>query len=253
MQYTNNNKNKMTAASMAVQETPLNLLSDLPTEIPKVKLNIPTIGGNTEKREVPTSNGDSAELHFYALREYNEMADQLQFNAADHWTHYRSTQTEPLRSQWDSMVVGMPRTIWNCNAQVTALTATSVREDAYEKFQDHLHVVKKPKILTPTQTENRLRVLNLYSLNLPSTAGAVTAMNERQLCNHYFRMMPMSYQTAFKRSGQTLNNATLLNLSTYFDTLHNMEPTEYKPKRQFESNNNNANNERSFVWQSKTL
>ena len=60
----NNNKNKMTAASMAVQETPLKLLSDLPTEIPKVKLNIPTVGGNTEKREAPTSNGDSVELHF---------------------------------------------------------------------------------------------------------------------------------------------------------------------------------------------
>lgn len=239
-----------------IRQAPLPLLAQVPDKVERVKLIIPTAGGGVIKREHPMSDGSSIEHHLFCLKEFEEMALQLAFDGDDHFSCYRQTLQEPLRTQWDGQIAGVARTIANWQVQIQTLLTSFIPPDAYEKYEDYLAVVKKPRKMTPTQLANRLRVLNLYSVRLPSTAGVPQLMPERKLCTHFFRMMPPQFKSAYKSSGQTLTGATLLALATYFDTLAMMESSggakrhggsnndggSHKKQRHNNNNNNNKYN-----------
>lgn len=130
----------------AIKQTPLSIIATMPENMHPIKLHIPDdAGGPDLKREHPTADGENLEALLYCLKEFNEMATHLQFDGADHFDQYCQTLREPLRTQWDGQVVGVAQTIPNWRAELSTFMRSLLPPDAYEKFEDYLQVVKKPR------------------------------------------------------------------------------------------------------------
>lgn len=213
-----------------IKQTPLSIIQADMSSLHNAKLVIDMNNNTTVKKEVPTSDGTSVEQHLYARKEFEELATAYGFDAGRKYEHYRQTLHEPLRTQWDAIAMAGNKDDQAWTADQDELMGMIAPDDAYEKYEDYLSVVKKPRKMKPSLLANRLRVLNLYSANLPSGQGPVTPMNNRRLLITYFRMMPTMYQHQFKRAGRSLATETLHGLSTYFDTLASLEPTEPRKK-----------------------
>ena len=228
------------SADSAIKQTPLSIIKKTEHgELSIAKLMIEMDDGNYLKKEVPMTDGTDIETFLYCKKEFDELAAALGFDADNKFTQYRQTLKEPLRTQWDSILVNVNNKTNNTfKASVTELMETVAPEDAYERFEDYLDVIKKPRRMTPTMLANRLKVLNLYSKYLPSGQGdEVEPLSDRRLVIIFYRMMPTAYQHQFKRAGKSLGSQTLKGLATYFDTLQSLEPTERTKKYANKSQN----------------
>ena len=82
----------------------------------------------------------------------------------------------------------------------------------------------KPRSLTPPALANRLRVLNMYSVALPTNIGnPPELLTDDKLKAIYFRMMPISWQNSFRQAGKRMLTHSLASLSEYMQTLSSLD------------------------------
>ena len=105
-----------------------------------------------------------------------------------------------------------------------AFISTLLSDDAYDNLMFYLEQVVKPRDFTAHALANRLRVLNVYSVALPTNTGApAKLLTDDTLKAIYFRMMPIDWQISFRQAGKCIVTYTLASLSEYMQTLASLD------------------------------
>ena len=105
-----------------------------------------------------------------------------------------------------------------------AFISTLLSDDAYDNLMFYLEQVVKPRDFTAHALANRLRVLNVYSVALPTNTGApAKLLTDDTLKAIYFRMMPIDWQISFRQAGKCITTYTLASLSEYMQTLASLD------------------------------
>jgi hypothetical protein len=126
---------------------------------------------------------------------------------------------------WDASIYDIPRTEVGFEIALTAFIHTILSDDAYENLMVYLDQTIKPRSLTPPAlVANCLRVLNRYSVALPTnTENPPELLTDDKLKAIYFRMMPISWQNSFRQAGKRMLTHSLASLSEYMQTLSSLD------------------------------
>eukprot|EP00978_Attheya_sp_CCMP212_P045637 scaffold354410_cov40-Attheya_sp.AAC.1 len=101
------------------------------------------------KNEVPLFYGGDAEAMIRTVREFDEVADDLEFTEAhEKFTNFRKCLRDVARDDWDTAKVGQDMTIAGFKAMMYAWKLMILPEDIYEAQKSYIETVKKPYTMT---------------------------------------------------------------------------------------------------------
>jgi hypothetical protein len=132
--------------------SPLLLTTVLPTEWTREKVEYTRADGSIGKVLLPTHAAGSVEHILYCLTEFLEAANEYGWQGQVRFQKYRKTLRENARTKWDLSVAAGPhnfqiasffQNIWHMVAQMAG-------PQAYDKFVDYMHHVKKPASMDPS-------------------------------------------------------------------------------------------------------
>eukprot|EP00978_Attheya_sp_CCMP212_P038902 scaffold197348_cov48-Attheya_sp.AAC.1 len=132
------------------------------------------------KNEVPLFYGGDAEAMICTVREFDEVADDLEFTEAHvKFTNFRKCLRDVARDDWDTAKVGQAITIAGFKAMMYAWKLMILPEDIYEAQKNYI--------------ETRLRQMASYLPEFPIPMAG-TALSETDLKNIIFHGMPNAWQ-----------------------------------------------------------
>eukprot|EP00978_Attheya_sp_CCMP212_P014097 scaffold35784_cov27-Attheya_sp.AAC.1 len=141
------------------------------------------------KNEVPLFYGGDAEAMIHTVREFDEVADDLEFTEAHKkFTNFRKCLHDVARDDWDNAKVGQAMTI----------------ADIYEAQKNYIETVKKPYTMTMAS----------YLPEFPRPMAA-TALSKTDLKNIIFRRMPNAWQENFIHANMRISSITLAQMTDY--------------------------------------
>eukprot|EP00978_Attheya_sp_CCMP212_P002317 scaffold4796_cov57-Attheya_sp.AAC.5 len=142
------------------------------------------------KNEVPLFYNGDAEAMICTVREFDEVADDLEFTEVhEKFTNFRKCLRDVARDDWDTAKVGQDMTIAGFKATMYAWKLMILPEDIYEAQKNYIETVKKPYTMTVQDFVKRLRQMASYLPEFPKPMAA-TALSETDLKNIIFRGMP---------------------------------------------------------------
>eukprot|EP00978_Attheya_sp_CCMP212_P011224 scaffold27572_cov24-Attheya_sp.AAC.1 len=101
------------------------------------------------KNEVPLFYGGDAEAMIHTVREFDEVADDLEFTEAhEKFTNFRKCLRDVARDDWDNAKVGQAMTIAGFKDMMYAWKLMILPEDIYEAQKNYIEIVKKPYTMT---------------------------------------------------------------------------------------------------------
>eukprot|EP00978_Attheya_sp_CCMP212_P032678 scaffold128677_cov51-Attheya_sp.AAC.5 len=141
------------------------------------------------KNEVPLFYGSDAEAMIHIVREFDEVADDLEFTEA----HEKFT---------------------NFGNNNVCLETNDLPEDIYEAQKNYIETVKKPYTVTVCDFVKRLRQMASYLPEFPRPMAA-TVLSETDLKNIIFRGMPNAWQENLVHVNMRISSITLAQMTNY--------------------------------------
>eukprot|EP00978_Attheya_sp_CCMP212_P002118 scaffold4359_cov53-Attheya_sp.AAC.1 len=167
------------------------------------------------KNEVPLFYGGDAEAMIRTVREFDEVADDLEFTEAhEKFTNFRKCLRNVAHDDWDTAKVGQDMTIAGFKATVYAWKLMILSEDIYEAQNNYIETVKKPYTMTVRDFVKRLCQMASYLPEFPRPMAA-TALSETDLKNIIFRGMPTAWQENFVHANMHISSITLAQMTDY--------------------------------------
>ena len=171
--------------------------------------------GEKKKGEVPIFNGGDAEAMIRTLREFVEVAVDLDFTEpVEKFTNFRKCLRDIARDDWDTARAGYPPTIGGFNATVYAWKEMILPEDVYEMQKNYIETVKKPFTMSVRDFVKRIRQVALFLPEFPMPMGA-SGLSQIDLKNIIFRGMPSAWQENFVHANMRIANITLAQMTDY--------------------------------------
>jgi hypothetical protein len=188
-----------------------------PTEFVTVRLTQNYVDGTTVKREAPTMDGTSMEAVFYCIREFQEIADELNFTTADEFfNNFRRILRNSAKDDWDSVIAPLqhrtPATFllaldqWKSNMMLPTACQTLVH---------YLETLIKPCKMTVEAFVNRLKVMVCYVNDIPFPGPDPPVVQQTKLKNIIFRAMSTTWQTNFLRANGDVSTSSVLQLQQF--------------------------------------
>jgi hypothetical protein len=167
------------------------------------------------KAEVPLFYGGDAETMIRTVREFREVADDLEFTEAqEKFTNFRKCLRDVTRDDWDTAKVGQPNTIVGFDATMYQWKMMILPEDIYEAQKNYIETVKKPFTMSVRDFVKRIRQMASYLPDFPRPMTA-TALSETDLKNIIFRGMPNAWQENFVHANMRIATVTLAQMTDY--------------------------------------
>jgi hypothetical protein len=117
-----------------------------PTEFVTTGLTQTYADGRTVKREVPTMDGTSIEAVLYCIREFQEIADELNYNTGDElFNNFRSVLRGAAKDDWDSVIAPLQnRTPATFLVNLNQWKSEMILPTACQTLVDYLETLIKP-------------------------------------------------------------------------------------------------------------
>jgi hypothetical protein len=151
--------------SFATGDMPIKLKSTASQFDEDIRPRIQTLvqlydNGEKKKGEVPIFNGDSAEDMICTIREFKEVADDLDFTEPNEkFVNLRKCLHEVARDDWDTVRAQYPVTIGGFTGSLYSWKEMIIPEDMYEVQKNYIKTVKKPFTMPVRDFVKRIRQL----------------------------------------------------------------------------------------------
>eukprot|EP00978_Attheya_sp_CCMP212_P035687 scaffold156847_cov66-Attheya_sp.AAC.1 len=157
------------------------------------------------KNEVPLFYGGDAEAMIRTVREFDEVADDLEFTEAhEKFTNFRKCLRDVACDDWDIAKVGQAITIAGFKATMYVWKLMILPEDIYEAQKNYIETVKKLYMMTMAS----------YLPEFPRPMAS-TALLETDLKNIIFCGVPNAWQENFVHANMRISSITLVQMTNY--------------------------------------
>ena len=171
--------------------------------------------GTKKKAEVPIFHGGDAESMIKTVREFKEIASDLDFTEPqEKFTNFRKCLRDVARDDWDTAKATFPITEEGFNGTLEAWKQMLLPEDVYENQKNYIETVKKPFNLPVRDFVKRLRQLAAYLPEFPKPQGS-TFISDNDMKNIIFRGMPSAWQENFAHANMRITTVTLAQMTDY--------------------------------------
>eukprot|EP00978_Attheya_sp_CCMP212_P003509 scaffold7233_cov63-Attheya_sp.AAC.8 len=168
-----------------------------------------------EKNEVPLFYGSNAEAMIHTVREFDEVADDLEFTEAhEKFTNFRKCLCDVAHGDWDTTKVGQAMTIAGFKAMMYAWKLMILPEDIDEAQKNYIKTVKKPYTIMVRDFVKRLCQMASYLPEFPRPMAA-TALLETDLKSIIFHGMPHAWQENFVHVNMHISSIKSAQMTNY--------------------------------------
>jgi hypothetical protein len=170
------------------------------TDFPIVKLQQTYTDGRTVKRKNLYTDGSSIEVILYCLREYLDMATELNFGTGNkHFNNFCHTLQGAAKDDRGLVLqhVPQPRTPILFYAAIKEWKAELILPSACQTMVDYLEMLMKPRNMTVKAFINRVKVMVHYINDIPFPGPDSPTVTPTKLKNIIFQAMPVAWQTNF--------------------------------------------------------
>ena len=171
--------------------------------------------GEKKKGEVPIFNGGDAEDMIRTIREFKEVADDLDFTEPNEkFVNFRKCLREVARDDWDTVRAQYPVTIGGFTGSLYSWKEMIIPEDMYEVQKNYIETVKKPFTMPVRDFVKRIRQLASFLPEFPKPPAA-SGLSDTDLKNIIFRGMPSTWQENFVHANMRISTITLAQMTDY--------------------------------------
>jgi hypothetical protein len=168
-----------------------------------------------KKAEVPIFYEGDAESMIRTVREFKEIASDLDFTEAqEKFTNFRKCLRNVARDDWDTAKAGFPNTKAGFNGTLKAWKQMILPEDVYENEKNYIETVKKPFTMSVRDFVKRIRQLASYLPEFPKPPTS-TVISDNDMKNIIFRGIPSAWQENFAHANMRITAVTLAQMTDY--------------------------------------
>ena len=216
-----------------------------PTEFILVRLTTTYADGRIIKRDAPTMDGSSIEVVLYCIREFDDLASELELNTGNELFHnFRRLLRGSAKDEWDLLIASIGNyTQANFRTTITRWKSEMILPTSRQALVDYLESLSKPRSMSVESFVNRLKVMIRYIADIPFPGPEPPLINQTKLKSIIFKAMPDTWQTNFLRSNGDMSTSSVLTLQQFMsqeqeiaDRAQNTQNTR--------GNFNNRNNKR---------
>jgi hypothetical protein len=170
------------------------------------------------KGDVPLFYGGDAKALIRTIREFREVAEDLEFTEAqEKFKNFRKCLRDVARDDWDTAKAGQPETLQGFETTLYQFKLMILPEDIYETQKNYIETLKKPFTMSVRDFVKRLRQIASYLSDFPRPANA-TDLSEANLKNIIFRGMPKAWQENFVHANMRITTITLAQMTDYLSS-----------------------------------
>lgn len=210
------------------QRSPLTIESGFdkdPSKIAMRQLTIEMDGGDTRKVKVPSVVLENGEYIMYAIAEFDEVADQYQFDADDKFKYFRMAMTAESKQSWDGVADGVAHTDATFITTRASFLRTYFTRQAFHHFVEYIRAYKKRNNMPAQALAARVKTMFLYASKLPGYQDIPEAEKKQ----YYIRMFPEEQQNEFQRVHPDIVNLEMPDIAEFFATYD--QPLKKRPAK----------------------